>query len=324
MEVAGVALGVAGLAGLFSACLDCYQLIRRGAAMDKDYKILEAKFNNQELRLSSWGRACGLLDPYQYDTRLDEPELRTRIIITLECIKTLFEDEQVLRERYGLTARQQALLSGPPAPRLLPFKPLVRGVAAKLPLGLFFRRKKLQRSPDILDAALWAISDRTKFADLVQNLRDFNDDLEAMTQATNIPRRQRVIVEYEIQEIDDVETLEEIALASQDGSDVVSDTASMRLGRIREGSLRSFSIRTAERSSDSASFVTARSTFSISIDAVLGDAMRAWRIPAETSQTPYSDSMYVDLVPEIAEIECRAVNNSSVIGSWNGPTVNRS
>jgi hypothetical protein len=53
MKAADLVFDVAGLAGLFSTYVDCYQLIRRGTALDSDYKILETKFNNQELRLSA-------------------------------------------------------------------------------------------------------------------------------------------------------------------------------------------------------------------------------------------------------------------------------
>lgn len=101
-EAAGLALGVIGLAGLFSNCLDCFHLIQTGLSLDKDYKLLETKLRNQELRLCAWGAACRLDDQEQYDSALDEPVLLQRIKETLECIQQLFNDGKRLRKRYGL------------------------------------------------------------------------------------------------------------------------------------------------------------------------------------------------------------------------------
>jgi hypothetical protein len=83
MEVAGLAVGVAGLAGLFSCCNSAFQLVQKGRSFGRDYKILETKFANQELRLRAWGRASGLADGTGYDKRLDERELRQQVEATL-------------------------------------------------------------------------------------------------------------------------------------------------------------------------------------------------------------------------------------------------
>jgi hypothetical protein len=76
-------------------------------------------------------------------------------------------------------------------------------------------------------------------------------------------------VEIEIEEVQDIETLEEIALASNHGPDIVSDAVSIRLERIRNGTVSSVSIRTATESQNSVSFRTARSSLSLSIDSVM-------------------------------------------------------
>jgi hypothetical protein len=243
-EAAGLALGVAGLAGLFTSCIDCYQLVRRGAALDKDYRILETKFNNQELRLSAWGRACGLLGETEYDVRLDEPFLRTPIVATLRCVKDLFDDEKELRKRFGLKPCKD------PSPILGRSPPALPASGSSGSGGTdgtqsppprkresFFFWKKQQRSASRLrNQFAWAVSDREKFSELVQHLKDFNDDLEAMTRSmVEVSVRQRHIVEMEIEEVQDMETLEEIAEASHGSDDLVSDVASVRLESIRSG-----------------------------------------------------------------------------------------
>ncbi|KAK0671341.1 prion-inhibition and propagation-domain-containing protein [Cercophora samala] len=233
-ETAGLAIGIIGLAGLFTTCAGCYQLVRRGAMLDRDYKILETKFNNQELRLLSWGKACGLsgIGMESYDKRLDDPILRSRITATLECIKQLFHDEAALTQRYGLGSSKQRGGNRASALQLLGSSSL----GARRP---FFFWKKQQRANRLWDAASWAVSDRERFSQLITHLKDFNDDLEAMTRCFgDIALKQRHIVEVEISEVEDLETLEEIALASQDDEGLISDTVSLRLNSIRSGSIR--------------------------------------------------------------------------------------
>jgi Ras family protein A len=277
MEAAGLALGAVGLTGLFTACVDCYQLVRRGAALDKDYKIIETKFNNQELRLSTWGRACGLLDADGYDARLNEPALRARITATLECIKELFDDEKELKKRFGLKSCGVSAVLPVVGRNTLAIRS--SGTSSAEPTlprrrASFFFWKKQQRSMSrFWDGARWAISDREKFSELVQHLKDFNDDLEAMTRPlAEVYVRQRQIVQMEIEEIGEIETLEEIALASQDDADVISDTVSLRIESIRSGS----SILTGTAASGTTkSFKTALTSIPVTIDEMLEETAPA-------------------------------------------------
>ncbi|KAJ2896758.1 P-loop containing nucleoside triphosphate hydrolase protein [Zalerion maritima] len=310
MDATGVVLGVAGLAGLFSTCVDCFHLIQRGCTFDRDYRILETKFDNQELRLCAWGRACGLISSNNssastiarnasfgasgttvgsFDTVLDEPQLQSRVRATLECIMLLFCDEKGLRGRYGLEPCEIQLGSSgtaaldPTALALLPFdvgksSDRIDGsepTGSSSRPGAFFSWKRKQRSLGFRGSARWAICDREKFLDLVQHIKDFNDDLESMTRAMEIPWRQRIIVAYEVGEIEDMETLEEIEEAGDGGADVVSETASVRLEWMRDASsmgsdsIRAPSVRTTTStitSRNAGSFVTAKSRLALSDD----------------------------------------------------------
>jgi Ras family protein A len=272
MEAAGLALGAVGLTGLFTACVDCYQLVSRGAALDKDYKIIETKFNNQELRLSTWGRACGLLDAAEYDTRLNEPILQARITATLECIKELFNNEKELKKRFGLKPWKGSSVLRPVVGRnALTMRSgsssSVEPTPSRRRESFFFWKKQQRSISRFRDCAAWAISDREKFSELVQHLKDFNDDLEAMTRPlVEVYAKQRRIVQMEIEEIDDMETLEEIALASRDDADVISDTVSLRIESIGSGS----SIITGAAASGATnSFKTALTSILVTIDEVL-------------------------------------------------------
>jgi HET-S-like prion-inhibition and propagation protein len=290
-EAAGLALGVAGLAGLFTSCVDCYQLVRRGAALDKDYRILETKFGNQELRLSAWGRACGLLGDADYDVRLDERVLQSRIVATLQCVKDLFEDEKELRKRFGLKlckdSPSSSSISGR-SPLALPATSADGSSSTRSPSprkrqSLFFWRKQQRPLSRLRHQIAWAIADHDKFSVLVQHLKDFNDDLEAMTRPfVEVSARQRHIVEVEIEEVQDMETLEEIALASQDDDDLISDVVSVRIESIRSGA----SIITGTLPSSTAkSFWTALTNIPAAIDEVVEENDAA-QIEAPLTQRP--------------------------------------
>ena len=43
MEPVGLAVGIAGLAGLFTTCIECFNIVQRGRYSGRDYEILEAK-----------------------------------------------------------------------------------------------------------------------------------------------------------------------------------------------------------------------------------------------------------------------------------------
>jgi hypothetical protein len=97
-----VGVDVAVLAGLFLRCIDCYQLVRRGGALSRKDQLLETQFNNEELRLAAWGRACGLPDGQLRDDRLKDPNLQEQLCAIFECVERIFQDEQDLQGRYGL------------------------------------------------------------------------------------------------------------------------------------------------------------------------------------------------------------------------------
>lgn len=288
METAGLVVGLAGLAGLFNVCNSTFQLVQRGRAFPQDYRILETKFNNQELRLRAWGRAWGLVDDTHYDERLEEPDLNRQLVATLECIKLLLNDAEQLKDRYGLkqcirpaggsqsdssasmTSSPSYLDRGSRLERRRSFNPLLR-----------LRSRPDQNRPNSRgSAAMWAIDDRQKFAELVKHLKEFIDDLEDLTKVPEIRYRQRVFVHYEIECIEDVEELEDIEMAREGDEDVVSDAASVRLEQLSQGTP---SVRASMESLGSSftleSYFTARSHISSNLS--IADSASWGRISVE-------------------------------------------
>ncbi|KAF2183047.1 P-loop containing nucleoside triphosphate hydrolase protein [Zopfia rhizophila CBS 207.26] len=265
MEAAGLVVGIAGLAGLFNVCSSAFKLVLKGRAFNKDYKILETKFSNQELRLRAWGRACGLIDGTQYDARLDEPELNRQLVSTLECINLLLNDAKQLKDRYGLTPCTEPTdgVQGESAAITTSSSSVNPGsrLERRSSLNRLLRRRsrsQQSRPNSKVSAAIWVIDDREKFAELVKHLKDFIDDLEDLTKATEIQHRQRIFIDYEIECIDDVEELEEIEMAREGEEDAVSDAASVRLEQISQGTA---SVRSSVDSGHLGSFITLESYY---------------------------------------------------------------
>ena len=59
MEAAGIAVGAASLAGLFSSCVDCFHYIDVAKNYEYDTEILIAKFHLQHVRLYLWRQLVG-------------------------------------------------------------------------------------------------------------------------------------------------------------------------------------------------------------------------------------------------------------------------
>lgn len=244
------------LSRLFTDCIGTYQLVQRVSTAPNEHRIAQTKFDNQELRLTTWGRACGLIDGLVYDTKLDEPAIRKRVVATLTCIKELYTDSESLHRSFGLL-KPDAVTSGVLNPETS---------ASSLPLtrtyfGSFYERKQIQSGKRHQETPSFSIVDISKFADLVKHLMDFNDDLEAFTKDTRIPSIQQGFIQYELNQVDEVNILEQVGRASQDESDIVSLLATRQVESIRSELQRTLSIQT--RDSDTRSFITARSSFSL-------------------------------------------------------------
>ena len=60
MEPVGLGIGIAGLAGAFTACVDCFEYIQLGRQFGHDYGKCLLKLDVAKLRISRWGVAMGL------------------------------------------------------------------------------------------------------------------------------------------------------------------------------------------------------------------------------------------------------------------------
>jgi ubiquitin-conjugating enzyme E2 D len=223
------------------------------------HMIRETKLNNLVVRLTAWGKACGLHDPNRYDRRLESPDLRPHLEKTLRCIA-----EQLIDRKLRQHSDDE---------REYPGQPMIMSW-----LNLWGQWRGLSGHhehipPDgAVPASGQATTQRqgiteTMLDNLLRDLREFIEDLEAMTRRLGISRRQRNIIDTEIESISDIMTLRTIESARVEIHDPISDSASQRLSRIRGSSHREPSI-AAQSSNNSGShtFFTARTQLVIEMD----------------------------------------------------------
>ena len=72
MEPAGLALGVAGLAGLFSACIEAVERVQTYKEYRTDSHILNVRFAAAKASFEQWGKAVGIKDGMLDHPALDE------------------------------------------------------------------------------------------------------------------------------------------------------------------------------------------------------------------------------------------------------------
>ena len=61
-EPIGLALGFAGLVGIFTSCVDCFKLVQVYQRRNRDFDILQTMLDNQQFHFMAWGRACNFMD----------------------------------------------------------------------------------------------------------------------------------------------------------------------------------------------------------------------------------------------------------------------
>ncbi|KAJ5373249.1 hypothetical protein N7517_005255 [Penicillium concentricum] len=96
MEPVSFAVGIIGLAGLFSTCLEAVARFDSWKEYDSEFGSLVAQFKAQKLRLIRWGLAVGLEDDeisYEHNPLLDDPKIESTIKDLLSAINAVCRDE---------------------------------------------------------------------------------------------------------------------------------------------------------------------------------------------------------------------------------------
>ncbi|KAJ9130106.1 hypothetical protein NKR23_g12345 [Pleurostoma richardsiae] len=93
MEPVGLAVGIVGLVGLFSTCLEVIDKVQYYKTFANDSHVLDSQFNAEKLRFEQWGRAVGLAPgtpSANHHDALDEPDVRAVVGDILSIVRSIY------------------------------------------------------------------------------------------------------------------------------------------------------------------------------------------------------------------------------------------
>ncbi|OBT72270.1 hypothetical protein VF21_07961 [Pseudogymnoascus sp. 05NY08] len=210
-----------GVSLLFTTALEIFSGVESAAQFSEIDEVLRVKTEVEKVRLIIWGQSVGLDgSPEQRDEALNvalgEEYLRTAVSGLLVCFIKIFEDSEKLKDRYGLV---QLVNKGP-------------GSSHYLLLGYTFWRTYNKyggvRPEGPNDFKMpWEVSDEKLFRGLIEELKAINSSLNHML--PTIRNQTRVRLRTNIMQSTNVDKLRSLVKAADDISDLISETASLRL-----------------------------------------------------------------------------------------------
>ncbi|GKT57156.1 TPR domain containing protein [Colletotrichum tofieldiae] len=248
MEIAATAVGVLGLVGLYSTCIEMLDALSSAARYGIGRELLQTKIEVERVRLMIWGDSVGLADIELFvgkkepteddlagvDEGLQRTALRDAVAGLLTCFLRTFEDIEDLQKRYGLAPRGQpgtaaasSTAAGPENAAKQPARELLTSTFRRTYARFQDRAATSQKQATHLTKATWAVADEKKFRALIGELRAINDSLTSLLPA--VRDRSRVRMRAEIMQATDVAQLQSLVEASDDARDIVAETASLRI-----------------------------------------------------------------------------------------------
>ncbi|KAK4159786.1 prion-inhibition and propagation-domain-containing protein [Cladorrhinum sp. PSN259] len=238
-EAVGAAASILTLLGLFKGCVDAFELIRAAKNQEKDFERLALALAMQQCRLKEWGRSMGLAeanDNSQISPRrklLDQFEDRDLVQQALQQISDLLTDSAHMSRRYDGQQFEASIGDGPQPPLDFTFQtpPAVSKLTAA------FKRfnapsTKLDINTSEMGAlkrkTFWVLRDRKKYTELVAEVRTLVDALEHVTKGLVSLEQQEELVISQINNINDIETLELITEICEVDHPALSSAASIR------------------------------------------------------------------------------------------------
>ena len=176
-ETTGLIIGAVSLASLFTDCIDCFNYIRVGQALQDDFSIYQTELDVLQLRFSRWAQAVTKISTAKRSLVTDD--IAPLVENILKQIARLFQRAREDAEDYADTADARLAFLDP------------RQTAGLIRLHLKLRktidwRQKTTKSVGLGRRAQWAMYKREEFITLIINLRTKVDDLEALISVAEI------------------------------------------------------------------------------------------------------------------------------------------
>ncbi|KAI1089862.1 prion-inhibition and propagation-domain-containing protein [Rostrohypoxylon terebratum] len=254
MEAAGLAIGVLGIAGLFTACIENFNIVVRAREFSEEFEHLCTLLALQQIRLVIWGETLGLAPPFgarapkPYNRALERPDIRPSIETTLNQLRNLLAKADTITGRYASEEQERASELSErcvtsDSKGMTIFRDSYQQFKNKI--------KKNQKDKSLWQVTRWSIQDYERFERLVTNIRDLVDALESITSALGILAQQQSLLIDEIESISDASSLRLLSLVGSSTSApvairAISDTASARLTYLTSSSRSYHTARTEQ------------------------------------------------------------------------------
>lgn len=96
-EAVGVALGALALLSAFKDCIDLFSTISAAKSLGVDCETLNTKLDIEKTLLLQWIDRVRLLDPSDYDRRLDDLRINKAVSSILTSIRLLLSESANLQ-----------------------------------------------------------------------------------------------------------------------------------------------------------------------------------------------------------------------------------
>jgi hypothetical protein len=188
-----------------------------------------------------WGESVGLsdIDPNRpedetandlgfLDESLRGAALRPAVAGLLACFSQYFQDAEQLQTRYGLvTQKESQEKQAAPVSTEAPTRQMLLSTFQKTYARFQQRTINNQGKTSALKKARWAVTDERKFRGLIAELKAINDSLDSLLPA--IRDKTRVQMRTAIMRSHDVNQLQNLVTAADEVTDLIAETASLRL-----------------------------------------------------------------------------------------------
>jgi len=225
MEPVSFTVGIVGLAGLFSTCVDCFEYVQLGREFAKDYQTSELKLDILKTRMIRWGASVGVNDPaaataetrFQVSTPTEE-DLRLLANI-LGSIGDVFLEMEEKSKKFASRARPNDL-------DISAIK--VDSNASKEALRVTLRKiaNKRQKRSSLGQKTRWALYERKHFQRLLEDVSGFINDLEKLfpAQRLEVEKYRIQLCQEEVEQIDaDQDDGELLNIAGEISANVIKD-----------------------------------------------------------------------------------------------------
>ena len=204
MEPTGLVVGVAGLAGAFTACVDCFEYIQLGRRFGQDYGKCLLKLDAEKLRLSRWGVAMGLgpqpsLKPQPLISKGDF-EVARRL---LEQIMDSFGKAERVSERF----RKHSMMQKKGTEDLVVYDAgsSLDPSYQRLHLTLSELANQRQNRTSLLKKTTWALYEKKRFDSMIADVTVFIRELVELFPATQ--EHQRALCKAEVSAVSEIQDL---------------------------------------------------------------------------------------------------------------------